>query len=368
MSNVAVLVVDDSAVVRRLLTDILSQEAGLEVSTVGSAALALARISQSKPDVVTLDVEMPGTNGLELLDKIRALHPSLPIIMFSALTLRAGAITLEALAKGASDYVTKPSGMVDRQAAIEHVRRELVPKLRTLGARGERPTYDAGPVRQAPRRPSEEVQAPDVVAIGCSTGGPNALAAIIGELPADFSLPILIVQHMPPIFTRLLAERLTATSRLRVREAEEGDVLQPGQGLVAPGGFHMRVVRGADARPVIALDQTPAVNSCRPAVDRMFESVAATYGARCLALVLTGMGQDGLRGCEAIRARGGQVIAQDEATSVVWGMPGFVARANLAHSVLPLATIASDLLQRVRRPATASGMRSVQRDWSPNVH
>jgi two-component system chemotaxis response regulator CheB len=191
-----------------------------------------------------------------------------------------------------------------------------------------------------------------VLAIGTSTGGPNALAAVLKHLPADFPLPIVIVQHMPPMFTRLLAERLSADFPLRFAEGISGQVLEPSRGWIAPGDHHMVVVpEGAQFR--IALNQDPPENSCRPAVDVLFRSVAKTYGAGVLAVILTGMGQDGLRGCEAIREAGGQIIAQDEESSVVWGMPGHVVRAGLADQVLPLSRIGDDIVRRVQSPAAA---------------
>ncbi len=371
MSPVRVLIVDDSIVVRRLLTEILTAEADIEiVGSAGSASTAMSKLEQLKPDIVTLDVEMPGVSGLELLDQIRAKNPRIPVIMFSALTYRAGATTLEALARGATDYVTKPSG-TDRAEAAEHVRRELAPRLRALGSKREsrfmpavRPS--AAPVSTAQFAPvvppsgaaslkfSLRESPPDVLAIGCSTGGPNALTELFSGLPANLSVPIVIVQHMPPLFTKLLAERLSALGRTALVEAQDGEELVPGKGYIAPGGYHMRVARRG-TRTVVALDQGPLVNSCRPAVDNLFESVADVFGANALAVVLTGMGQDGLRGSEQLRAKGAQIVVQDQATSVVWGMPGFVARANLAHAVLPLGDIAAEIIRRVRGQGRTSG-------------
>ncbi len=363
MPAIKVLVVDDSALVRKMLTDLLTAEAGLEVAaTAGTASQAMAKLEQVKPDIITLDVEMPGTNGLDLLQEIRRLCPRLPIVMFSSLTQRGGATTLEALARGATDYATKPSGAASREEALEHVRRELVPKLVALGKWAEKTQQHAAPpVPAVVKSGREEWRAAEILAVGCSTGGPNALIELFSALPPAIPVPILIVQHMPPIFTKLLAERLTALGRVPVREAVDGDLVEQGKGLIAPGGYHMRVVRRSGVARV-TLDQTAPVNSCRPAVDNLFESVADEFDAKTLALVMTGMGQDGLRGCERIRERGGQVVVQDEASSIVWGMPGFVARAGLAHAVLPLPSLASEVLARVGRGRTAgSGVtRSVE--------
>jgi two-component system, chemotaxis family, protein-glutamate methylesterase/glutaminase len=351
MRRTRVLVVDDSTVIRRLLTDILSADPQIEVvGTAPNATVALAKIQQSMPDVVTLDVEMPDVNGLELLAQIRKLAPKVAVIMFSSLTQRAAATTLEALALGAADYVTKPSGTGSREASVEQVRTELLPKIRTLGRLPDPGALSVPvsegkltrPLTTAPRRSGRV----DVVAIGSSTGGPNALATLFQAIPANLPVPVLIVQHMPPVFTELLATRLAATCKPRFREAHEGDELSPGGVWIAPGDHHMRLVRNGKSVKV-ALDREPPENSCRPAVDVLFRSVAATFGAHSLAVVLTGMGQDGLRGCEALRAAGGQIIVQDEATSVVWGMPGYVARAGMAERILPLEEIAGDILRRV---------------------
>lgn len=358
MSPVRVLVVDDSVVVRRLVTTALQADPELEV--VGSAAdgrIALAKIEQLGPDVVTLDVEMPIMDGLEALRGIRARWPALPVIMFSTLTERGAAATLDALALGASDYVTKPSGAGDPGRALDAVRTELIPKIKALCARfvsgGGRPAAGST-IRPSVRRPP--ASRVDVVAIGVSTGGPNALAQLLPALPRALPVPIVIVQHMPPMFTRILAERLDATSALRVVEAADGDVLEPGGVWIAPGGRHMLVERVGD-RCEIRTNLDPPEHSCRPAVDPLFRSVARCYGPHVLAVVLTGMGNDGSEGAEAVRAAGGQVVVQDEGSSVVWGMPGFVARAGHADAIVPLEQMHGEILARlaVGRGALAVG-------------
>ncbi len=354
MRKIRVLVVDDSVVVRRMLTDILNADPAIEV--VGAAAdgaIALAKIPILHPDVITLDVEMPGMSGLDVLAEITRTHTGIPVVMFSASTERAAATTLEALARGAADYVTKPTHTGSREAAAEHVRTQLVPKVRALAPRDARPSPTPA-IRRIARAPVESATAaPQILAIGASTGGPNALSALAAGLPLS-PVPIVVAQHMPPVFTRLFAERLSGCGPNRFREAVDGQVLEAGKGYVAPGDFHLRVVRdGTVLRGV--LDQGPAENSVRPAVDVLFRSVAETFGGASLAVVLTGMGQDGFRGCEALRKLGAQIIAQDEASSVVWGMPGIVARAHLADAVLPIDRIAAEIVRRT----TSRGARRV---------
>jgi two-component system chemotaxis response regulator CheB len=362
MAKIRVLVVDDAVVVRRLVSDVLTSDPLIEVVGVAqNGKIALAKIEQLDPDLVTLDVEMPELDGLGALREIRKLRPRLPVIMFSTLTQRGTSATVEALTLGADDYVSKPANVGSVTMAMQQIRAELIPKIKALCPK-------AGVVAQvAPTRPLPSFSrstsksllsatqplpatgsaAVQIVAIGCSTGGPNALSAVLPRIPRDFPVPIVIVQHMPPLFTRLLAQRLDAHCEIEVREGALGTELVPGTAYIAPGDFHMRVAPGA--RPSLTLDQTPPRNSCRPAVDALFESVAAAYGAGVLGVVLTGMGQDGLRGGEQIRERGGDVIAQDEATSVVWGMPGFVARQGVATEVLPIELIADAIVRRVRQ-------------------
>jgi two-component system chemotaxis response regulator CheB len=362
MKKAKVLVVDDAMLIRRMVTDVLAADASIEV--VGEAAngrIALQKIAQLNPDLVTLDVEMPEMNGLQTLKEIRRTHPRLPVIMFSAVTERGAADTLEALHYGASDYVTKPAGAAGRATAQQRIREDLVPKIKSLcRLAGVSPLIGARPatgVRSAPRpftlRPLGATIAADVVAVSLSTGGPAALAAILAKLPFDFRAPILVVPHMPQMFTRFFAERLSGQTSLAVVEASDGQTVQPGVVYVAPGDFHLTVRKDAGAA-VLVLDQRPPEHSHRPAADVLFRSVAAAYGPRALALVLTGMGQDGLRGCEHIADAGGRVLAQDEATSVVWEMPGLVARAGLADAVLPIAEMADELLRRTARSREAS--------------
>jgi two-component system chemotaxis response regulator CheB len=361
--KIRILVVDDAIVFRRLVSDELARDPALEVvGTAANGRIALARMSQVNPDLVILDVEMPELDGLATLAELRRTYPRLPVIMFSALTERGAEATLDALALGATDYFTKPTSAGGPEASLAVIREQLIPKIKTLcmcegrltgsrfiGSRTDKSEADKSPLapRPSPLAPRSSPGPVEVVAIGASTGGPNALAEIFTRLPADFPVPLVMVQHMPPMFTRLLAERLSAQYALRVQEGCSGGVLQPGRAWIAPGDYHLSVVRnGTQVR--LLVHQDPPENSCRPAVDVLLRSVARAFGPNALAVILTGMGQDGLRGCEAVREAGGQILAQDEATSVVWGMPGYVARAGLADRVLPLSLIADEILRRVR--------------------
>jgi len=356
--RIRVLVVDDSVVIRRLVTHALEEDP--EIAVVGTAAngsIALQRIPQLNPDVLTLDIEMPEMDGLETMRHLRRNYPQVRVIMFSTLTARGAAITLEALTLGASDYVTKVSneGSLDRSMA--RLRDELVPKIkqffilpgRTRSATSPEPSPVQGASlwRNKFAQPARKLR-PKIAVIGVSTGGPTALGAILPKLPADFPLPILIVQHMPPLFTRFLAERLCSSCRLSVKEASQGDPIAAGTILIAPGDFHMKVA-GNGTETHVFLDQSPPQNSCRPSVDALFSSIGAVYGGAVIAVILTGMGQDGLRGAEILKAQGASILAQDEASSVVWGMPGAVVNAGLADCVLPLDQIVPEVLRRADR-------------------
>jgi len=348
--RIRVMVVDDSVVIRRLVTQALEQDPMIEV--VGSAsngAIGLRRIPEYQPDVITLDIEMPDMNGIEMLRRIRKDAPHLRVIMFSTLTERGGAVTLEALALGADDYVTKVSNEGSLDRSLSRLKEEMIPRIKqffNLPVTAPRP--ETTPVRV--RMPSGRAMAattirqrPKVLVIGVSTGGPAALGAILPSMPKDFPLPILVVQHMPPLFTRLLAERLDATCKLKVKEAAEGEAVEAGTILIAPGDYHMKVASTGNGMK-ICLDQSPRQNSCRPAVDALFASAAEIYGGAVVAVILTGMGQDGLLGVEALRTKGASILAQDEASSVVWGMPGAVVNAGLADRVLSLHAIVPEIL------------------------
>jgi two-component system chemotaxis response regulator CheB len=367
MPAIRILVVDDSVVIRKVLCEALGADPSIEVA--GSAAdgnIALAKIPQVNPDLITLDVEMPGKSGIETLVEIRKLYPKLPVIMFSTLTERGATVTLDALSLGASDYVTKPSNTGSLEQTRAKIQAELVPKIKELCrktpglAQFATPLPKVAPPRRTTTRlgPAARV---DVLAIGTSTGGPNALAAVLPGLAKEFPVPIVLVQHMPPVFTRLLAERLNKQSKVEIREGEEGQLLKPGLVWIAPGDFHMKVARSDGKATCLKMSQEPPENSCRPAVDVLFRSVAQAYGPNVLAVVLTGMGSDGVRGSEEIKAAGGQVIVQDEATSVVWGMPGQTAAAGWADGIFPLAEIAGEIERRVQ--SSRLGL-----DWKDRVY
>jgi two-component system chemotaxis response regulator CheB len=355
MRTINVLVVDDSVTVRRFMSDVLSDEPGIKVvGLVSDGAYALEKIAQTNPDVVTLDVEMPIMGGLETLEEIRKHYPRLPVIMLSSLTEAGSHITLQALLRGASDYVLKPSQTGNVQVALDKLKKELVPKIKSIcdGAgivsfrparipEPSKPKENAIPAKFVPvtRPTSRRI---DVVVIGSSTGGPNALKSVLSKIPADFPLPILVTQHMPPVFTTSLAKSLNDQCRLPVSEGVAGEEVLPKRIYLAPGGVHM-VVDKHGTKMQIGINQDPPENSCRPAVDVLFRSAVRAYGDRVLAVVLTGMGQDGMLGCEAIKRAGGKVIVQDQATSVVWGMPGAVVNAGLADEVMPVNKIADEI-------------------------
>jgi len=365
MPKIRVLIIDDAVVFRRLVAEEIDQDPALEVvGTAANGRLGLAKMARVNPDLVILDVEMPEMDGLATLTELRRIYPRLPVIMFSALTERGAEVTLDALALGATDYFTKPTSLGGLDASLQVIREQLIPEIKALCAREDRGSRieDRGSKGQvsSPLDPRSSILDPrssrqriDVVAIATSTGGPNALADVFAGLPAAFPVPLVIVQHMPPLFTRFLAERLSAKFPIPVHEGASGCVLEPGQAWIAPGDYHMIVVPDGDQVRLL-LHQDPPENSCRPAADVLLRSVAQTFGPNSLTVILTGMGQDGLRGCEAIHAEGGQILVQDEATSVVWGMPGYVARAGLADRVLPLSLIADEILSRVRRSTAAS--------------
>jgi two-component system chemotaxis response regulator CheB len=363
--RIRVMIVDDAIVVRGLFSRWLAAEPDLElVASLRTGREAVAQLERSDPDVVVLDVDMPELDGIAALPLLLERKRDLVVIMASTLTRRNAEISLRALSLGAADYIPKPASSREVTASAAF-RRELIEKIRQLGLRCKRlrsapaqpgAPYEAKPTLQ-PRfraeaaapvqteivlRPMPLMQ-PRVLVIGSSTGGPQALNLILAQIGRVIdAVPVLITQHMPPTFTAILAEHLTRLAKRPVHEVRDGEEVKAGAVYLAPGGKHMRVTRRGGAT-VIALDDGPLINFCKPAVDPLFSSAATVWGNRVLALVLTGMGSDGLAGAKTVIASGGHVMAQDEPTSVVWGMPGQVTMAGRCSAVLPLADIAPKL-------------------------
>jgi two-component system chemotaxis response regulator CheB len=367
-----ILIVDDSPVVRRVLQNIIASDPGLEVAgTASNGKICLDRMEALKPDLITLDIEMPEMDGLATLTEIRKRTRRLPVIMFSTLTVRGASSTLDALSLGADDYVPKERNMLGLAAAIEDIKHDLLPRIHALcnhdlnrqaRERIEKPVQ----VVARPKLPEKKVEA---VVIGVSTGGPDALSKVLANIPF-LPVPVMIVQHMPPVFTKLRADRLSSKSPMPVKEAAGGEMIEPGTIWLAPGGFHMKVSRHTNTSVGLRLDQAPPRNFCRPSVDVLFESAVEVFGGGLLAVVLTGMGSDGLKGCEQVRRVGGQIIVQDESTSVVWGMPGTIARAGLADAVKPLSHVADEIVNRALRirPAVQPYITGRNTGGSAHVH
>lgn len=368
---IRVMVVDDSAVIRGLLTRTLETDPAIEVVvTVADGQMAVNALQRNDLDVIVLDIEMPVMDGLTALPKLIAIDASIKVVMASTLTHKNAEISLRALQAGAADYVTKPSSTRELGAA-DMFKRELIEKVKALGTAGR--DARGGTRRVGLRRTSSSVKSgalpitrrveprqvvlrqappirPDIIAVGSSTGGPQALFEVLSHMKGGVTQPILITQHMPATFTTILAEHIQRQCGIVCAEAREGEPVVGGRAYVAPGDFHMTVVNRGTG-PVIALNKEPPENFCRPSVDPMMRSVTKLYGRNILAVILTGMGQDGLKGCEAVVAGGGMVIGQDEATSVVWGMPGAVATAGLCSAVLPLKDIGPYIRKTALRTA-----------------
>ena len=367
--QIRVMIVDDAVVARSMMTRWIDAEPDMMIAAAArSGREALERIEATDPDVVLLDVDMPELDGITALPLLLRKQRDLVVIMVSTLTRRSAELSLRALSLGATDYIPKPETTYEAMTSAAF-RRELIDKVRNLGRKrviarepapplvpdesaATRPAAPRHVAEQAPPRPERapvvlrpfSSALPRALLIGSSTGGPQALSTIIEKLPAAIDrAPVLITQHMPPMFTTVLAEHLSRVSGRGAHEAEDGEPVLAGGIYVAPGGRHMRVVRDGE-RVKIALDDEPPINFCKPSVDPLFASAAQVWGPSALALILTGMGSDGTKGAAEIVAAGGSVIAQDEATSVVWGMPRSVAQAGLCSAVLPLNQIAAKIL------------------------
>jgi len=343
---ISVMVVDDSAIVRGLITRTLNADPRIEVvASCSNGEMAVVQAGKRALDVIILDIEMPVMDGLTALPKLQRVNPGARIVMASTLTQRNAAISLRAMALGAADYIAKPT--TDRLNANETFHRDLIQKVIALG-QTKRPMR-APDASSRPPVPSPVItrggmmRQPRIIAIGSSTGGPQALLTLLGSLSPSVTCPIVIAQHMPATFTTVLAQHIERASGRPCTEAANGMEIKPGRIYLAPGDYHFEIVR-AGAGFAAKLSQTPAQNFCRPSVDPLFHSVAQLFGAESCAVMLTGMGADGCGGAKAIAATGAPVIAQDEATSVVWGMPGAVAQAGICSAILPLPKIAGHLV------------------------
>ncbi|HTH16845.1 MAG TPA: chemotaxis response regulator protein-glutamate methylesterase [Magnetospirillum sp.] len=368
--QVRVMLVDDSAVVRGLVTRILEEDPGIAVvASVGNGQMALSALERQDIDVIVLDIEMPIMDGMTALPKLLAADPGVRIIMQSTLTLKGADISLRALEIGAADYIPKPTATRELAGGMDF-KTELLSKVKALGQarrrdpnRKSRPGVSTAPIRPATPAPrpsalhpagpislrNHTAEVPEIIAIGSSTGGPQALFNLLGTMRAGtVKQPILITQHMPATFTTILAEHVSRVSGWDAKEGVDGEVIKGGRVYIAPGDFHMQVeVKGVDK--VIRLNKNPPENFCRPAVDPMLRSISAAYGKRVLVAILTGMGADGSKGGQVVVQNGGTVIAQDEATSVVWGMPGAAANAGICSAVLPLPEIAPWMIKLAAR-------------------
>jgi len=351
---VGVMVVDDSAIVRGLITRTLKSDPRIDVvASCSNGEMAVVQAAKRALDVIILDIEMPVMDGLTALPKLQQVNPHARVIMASTLTQRNAAVSLRAMALGAADYIAKPT--TDRLNANEEFHRDLIRKVIALGqARKPKPS----PVQNASTRTPAKfatraglTRTPRMIAIGSSTGGPQALLTLLGTLSPAITCPITIAQHMPATFTTVLAQHIERASGRPTAEAADGMEIKPGHIYLAPGDYHFEVVRGS-AGLAARLSQTPPQNFCRPSVDPLFHSVAQIFGAESCAIMLTGMGSDGCGGARAIAAAGGPVIAQDEATSVVWGMPGAVAQAGICSAILPLPRIAGHIASLFEKAAS----------------
>ncbi len=369
--SMRVLVADDSALFRRVISETLRSMP--EVEIVGSVSTGVAAVQKARelhPDLITLDMEMPGMNGLEVLDALKAEPVETNVILVSALTLQGGALTLQALAKGAFDFITKPdTGDVEQNLKV--IRAELVPRIRALRQRLEvrgilrwgrvsqrdtptslraRSSYPSSPAggQDAALTPRIGLAKPGILLIGVSTGGPNALQRLFSTLPSNLGVPIAVVQHMPPLFTQTLAQNISNSSALSACEAADGDLLNPNRVYIAPGGRHMRLIPGPNRQKKVQITDDPPENNCRPAVDYLFRSVAKHFPGEALAVILTGMGNDGTIGLRLLKQHGCRVVAQDEASCVVFGMPKAAIEAGVVDTVLPIDEIATHITSVMR--------------------
>ncbi len=378
-SLIRVLIADDSSIMRRMIAQSLNSHTDFgSIYSAKDGAEAIAFFKSQKPDVILLDVEMPKVSGLDTLKSIRELDKKIPVIMFGMNSPGSVAERNAAIEAGATDYVNKPANAGHINSVLDYLQKQVVSRLLEWGNRSMQCNHPKVSDLQVDLERSLPANADyvkriqvdaltsaatattkklnetfSVVAIGASTGGPNALAELICQLPANIGVPILIVQHMPPLFTQLLAERLDQRSALKVQEGFDDAVLKPGEVWIAPGDEHMTVVRHEN-NVVLKTDKNPPENASRPAINVLFRSLAKVYGSHCLAVILTGMGRDGTAGCRALKESGAEILVQNEASSVVWGMPGSVVASGLADSVLNLQNIAQTIVRRTIGPRSLS--------------
>lgn len=363
MVNKRILVVDDSCLYQRLLSDVINAHPGLEVVGVASNGnVALSLMNETKPDLVTLDILMPEMDGIQTLIELRKQWPSVRTVMVSSLTSEGSDAALDALALGASEYAAKPGSGSGLGNIRSDLAGDLLPKIEALLGLEKPPLKSMRPTVEERRRDAPKVTAKrepverpcaaltqdiELIAIGVSTGGPDALAKLLSNIPADIGVPVVIVQHMPAQFTAKLAQRLDVASALKVVEAQLGDKIRAGTVYIAPGNYHMVLDRiGTDV--IVNLNRDELENSCRPSVDPLFRSIPAIYGRKCLGVIMTGMGADGLNGCEVLSSAGCPIIVQDKLTSIVWGMPKLVAKAGLAQQEVPLDRMAEVITGMVK--------------------
>jgi two-component system chemotaxis response regulator CheB len=359
------MIVDDSLVIRGFIARALESDPAFKVvGTASNGQLAISVLRSTPADVIILDIEMPVMDGLTAIPRLKEIDPAVQIIMASTLTQKNAEISIKAMSLGATDYLPKPSA---REMAVPgEFQRALREKVKTLGAIAWKKNVRQARLRRVEDylpagaekkpialRPMPRLR-PDIIAIGSSTGGPQALFEVVNAMGAGLAQPIVITQHMPPSFTTILADHINKQCNVACVEAKDGDVLRPGSYYIAPGDFHMLITKRPEGS-VVRLVQDPPENYCRPSVDPMLRSLVGVYGGRILVVILTGMGQDGMKGGEAIVNAGGAVIAQDEATSVVWGMPGAVASAGLCSAVVPVAEIGSMVRRIASQKAAVAG-------------
>ncbi len=356
-----IMVVDDTVVYRKIVSDVLTELPNVEVvGTAHNGKAALLKLKTLKPDLLTLDIEMPELSGIEVLQRLQTEAPEVGAIMLSTLTQQGGIMTMRALELGAFDFIPKPQSgtMAENKEAVKEAlapmlkafarSRQIKSRLSSLPRAKTALRQASRPISNPVRRMVGRTESASIIAIGISTGGPNALAQMLPKLPGDIDVPIVIVQHMPPLFTQSLANSLNNKCELEVREATNGEPLTPNVVYIAPGGAQMKIVAGGDGtQRVIKITNDPPENNCKPSVDYLFRSIADHYVGRATGVIMTGMGSDGTKGLQMMKNNGATIIAQDESTCVVFGMPKEPVESGLADVVAPLDLIAAEIIKTV---------------------